>query len=154
MGQSRPLFCLFTFFSPSGIELGSYGPELAALSTRPPPRNPAYQSRPIIAQRPFTIALVLQNRPQLKMLFWKPRKKNLISKLHSFLELEEKSFSDNSVGCLFSSFKQIIASSFGKKRKKNRNFVSKRISEKKFSVVEFLIWMIFLHRKENWDLWG
>ena len=37
-GQPRPLFCLFYFFSPSGIKLGSYGPKSAALSTRPPPR--------------------------------------------------------------------------------------------------------------------
>ena len=37
MGQSKPLFCLFSFFSPSGIKLGSFGPESAALSTRPPP---------------------------------------------------------------------------------------------------------------------
>ena len=31
-------FLFFSFFSPSGVELGSYGPESAALSTRPPPR--------------------------------------------------------------------------------------------------------------------
>ena len=31
-------FRLFSFFSPSGIELGSHGPEPAALSTRPQPR--------------------------------------------------------------------------------------------------------------------
>ena len=35
----RPLFRLFSFFSPGGIDLGSHGPESAALSTRPPPRS-------------------------------------------------------------------------------------------------------------------
>ena len=38
MGQPRPLFCLFYFFSPSGIKLESYRPESAALSTIPLPR--------------------------------------------------------------------------------------------------------------------
>ena len=38
MGQPRPLISLFSFSSPSGIKLGSQGPESAALSTRPPPR--------------------------------------------------------------------------------------------------------------------
>ena len=38
LGQPRPLICLFSFSSPSGIKLGSQGPESAALSTRPPPR--------------------------------------------------------------------------------------------------------------------
>ena len=36
MGQPRHLFIYFSFFSPSGIELGSHGLESAALSTRPP----------------------------------------------------------------------------------------------------------------------
>ena len=38
MGQLGPLCHLFSFSSPSGIKLGSNGPESAALSTRPPPR--------------------------------------------------------------------------------------------------------------------
>ena len=37
MDQPRPLFSLLSFFSTSGIILGSHGPELAVLSTRPPP---------------------------------------------------------------------------------------------------------------------
>ena len=37
-GPTPASFCLFSFFSPSGIELGSYGLESVAVSTRPPPR--------------------------------------------------------------------------------------------------------------------
>ena len=39
-GPTPASFCLFLFFSPSGIKLGSHGPESAALSTRPPPPRP------------------------------------------------------------------------------------------------------------------
>ena len=51
-----PASCrLFSVFSPNGIELKSHGPELAALSTRPPPR----QGTPYLGPRVQTCHHVL-----------------------------------------------------------------------------------------------
>ena len=55
MGQPRPLFYLFSFFSPSVFELVLYRPKLAALSARPPPRPHRLMFSIIIEQNYTTL---------------------------------------------------------------------------------------------------